>query len=375
MEMKRRKLGISVALGALIATWAMVSPASADTATGTWTQYPTGATEYQAEVQQPINSANTSNWSSKSKGGIPIMYKLSSRTGPAAFESIGSDANPDNDFAFLRFAPDTAMVFNDLTDLTANYAFSLGDCHGGSLRWQVRVDSNSNGTLDPYDPVNNPGGDKAVFIYYGLPASFGNDPDGAGPLSYEGGCKPTSNLGASQSGVNLLSPAEKPVLRFDTSQFNGIFYTDYAGASAAAGTFRVWAASLVLDSGWQYQDRTPNGDQRLAPGTTATVNGNSRTFISSAAGSFVPTCDLPAAFIEVTNIDPYATGVINETTVYPASATDAGDQFRVVDCKYQYVLSIPSLPDGKGTYDVEIEIPDGSPVDTVPNNEVRFDLK
>ena len=85
-----KRLSVSLALGALIVAGLTVSPASAATTTGTWHQYPTGTSEYQAEVQQPINSANTSNWSAKSRGGIPIMYKLSSRTGPAEFQSIGS---------------------------------------------------------------------------------------------------------------------------------------------------------------------------------------------------------------------------------------------------------------------------------------------
>jgi hypothetical protein len=374
--MKRiRNLSVSLALASLVVAGLFVSPALA-AATGTWEQYPNGATEYQAAVQQPINTANTSNWNSKSKGAIPVMFKLSSRVGPAAFESIYSDnpANTANDFAYLSFAPDTAIVFNDLTDLTATYAFSLGDCHGGSLRWQVRVDSNGNGVQDNYDPVLNPNGDKAVFIYYGLPPSFGNDPDGAGPLSYEGGCTPTSNLGASQSGINLLSTTEKPVLRFDTTQFNGIFYNDYTGASAVAGAFRVWRASLVLDSGWQYTDRTPNGDQRLSPGTTATVNGNSRQFISSAGGDFTPTCVLPDATIEVSKNDPVASGDVNEAAVQ-ASLADDGNFFRVVDCKYQYILSIPSLQ-GKGTYEVQIWI-DGVRVPTPgsPNGQVKFDIK
>ena len=79
----------------------------------------------------------------------------------------------------------------------------------------------------------------------------------------------------------------------------------------------------------------------------------------------------------MTKIDPVPSGAINETTVYPQAATDSSDQFRVVDCKYQYILSIPSL-DGKGTYDVEILI-GGNPVPTdpttTPPSEVRFDLK
>ena len=75
----------------------------------------------------------------------------------------------------------------------------------------------------------------------------------------------------------------------------------------------------------------------------------------------------------MTKLDPLPSGTINEATVYPPAATDEGDQFRVIDCKYQYVLSIPSL-EGKGTYDVEILIGDNE-VATVPNPEVRFDLK
>src|SRR6266487_2840456 len=71
------------------------SSASAAVTSGSWVQYPTGVTEYQAEVQQPINSGNTSNWSAKSKGAIPVMFKLSTRPGPAAFESIYAD-NPAN---------------------------------------------------------------------------------------------------------------------------------------------------------------------------------------------------------------------------------------------------------------------------------------
>jgi len=34
---------------------------------------------------------------------------------------------------------------------------------------------------------------------------------------------------------------------------------------------------------------------------------------------------------------------------------DNGTQFRVVDCKYQYILSIPSLK-GSGTYRADIQI-------------------
>ncbi len=127
----------------------------------------------------------------------------------------------------------------------------------------------------------------------------------------------------------------------------------------------------MIGSGWQ--EAYAGGDQILTV-SNATVNDNVYQWNAGGTGAFAPTCDLPKAFIDVTKIDPLPSGTINETTVYPQAAADSSDQFRVVDCKYQYVLSIPSL-DGKGTYDVEIEIPDGNPVPTVPNNEVRFDLK
>jgi len=347
-----RKLIVTLALGALVAAGLVVSSASAATTTGTWTQYPNGATEYQAEVQQPINSANTSNWSAKSKGGIPIMYKLSSRTGPAVFQSIGSDGfegfplvgnggtNYADDFAFESFTPTSPLTFDTITTLSTEYAWVQGDCHGGSLRWQVRTDPNH-----------------ALLIYYGSTPQFGNGADG---------CNPDTG-GVDQSGVNMIGMSD---LRYDTSQYvPGTQYNSYENAKAIMGDLPVTRVTLVIDSGWQ----DTYGDQILTV-SDATVNDNHYQWNAGATGAFAQTCDLPNAFIDISRIDPTPTGDINETTVYPQSSTDAGNQFRVVDCKYQYVLSIPSLP-GKGTYDVEIEIPDGNPLPTVPNPEVRFDLK
>ena len=74
-----------------------------------------------------------------------------------------------------------------------------------------------------------------------------------------------------------------------------------------------------------------------------------------------PTCDLPAATIEVGKGDPVVDGDVNEEPVQ-ASLADDGNAFRVVDCKYQYILSIPSLT-GPGTYEVQIWI-DGVRVPT-----------
>jgi hypothetical protein len=310
--------------------------ASAATTTGTWVQYPTGATAYQAQVQQPINTANTSNWNSKSKGAIPVMFKLSSSTGPAAFESIytdGTDPNPatTNDYSYMSFTPDPAITFNDILTLKTDYAFTLGDCHLGSLRWSVRTSAT-----------------QSVFIYYGDYPSFTD-------------CTTVLN---NQSGMNMIGLSD---LRYDTSQYvGGTFYDSYAGAQALVGTTPVIRVSLVIDSGWA-------GDQRLDVSNT-TVNDNVYQFVSSAGGTFTATCDLPPATIEISQGDPVVSGAVNEAPVQAALADD-GNAFRVVDCKYQYILSIPSLG-AKGTYEIQIWINGGRvPTPGSPGGHVKFDLK
>lgn len=311
-----------------------VGPGSLVHTTGTWAQYPVGAPVYQAQVQQPINTANTSNWSSKSKGGIPVMFKLLEKPGPAAFESIGSDGydgylagNFANDLAYMSFTP-VALTFADIGLLKTDYAFTLGNCHGGSLRWQVRT-----------SPT------QALFIYYG------DEPN------------TTDCTTNSQSGVNMIGFSD---LRYDTSQYpGGTFYDTYAHALTLMGSTPVVRVSLVIDSGWQ--GLSAGTDQRLNVSNT-TVNDS--VYQWNATGDFAPTCDLPDAFIDVTGIDTTPTGAVNESTVYPASTTDTSDQFRVIDCKYQYVLSIPSLH-GIGTYQVAVTFDGTTDVPTV----AQFDLK
>jgi hypothetical protein len=330
---RSKYFSVSLALGALLVAGLLGSSASAATTTaGTWEQYPTGATEYQAQVLQPINTANTSNWSSKSKGAIPVMFSLSSRVGPAAFESIGSDAGTANDYAYLSFTPAAAKTFNDITALKTDYTVTLGNCLGGSLRWSVRTSAT-----------------QSVLIYYGDYPNFTD-------------C--TTN---SQSGTNMIGFSD---LRYDTSQYvGGTFYDSYAHAQTLVGTTPVIRASLVIDSGW-------GGDQRLNVSNT-TVNDNAYQFLSSAGGDFTPTCDLPAApaaTIEVFKNTVGSTGEINEAAVN-ADYADEGNAFRVVDCKYQFILSIPSLL-SKGNYEVQIWL-NGVRLATPgsPGGQVKFDIK
>jgi hypothetical protein len=73
--------------------------------------------------------------------------------------------------------------------------------------------------------------------------------------------------------------------------------------------------------------------------------------------------------IDVNKVSGSTTGPVNEEPVQN-SLTDAGNAFRVVDCKYQYVLSIPSLR-GVGSYKVGVSFDDVTDVPTV----AQFDLK
>jgi hypothetical protein len=319
----------SLALGALLVAGLLASPASAATTTGTWVQYPTGATVYQTQIQQPINTGNTSNWSSKSKGAIPVMFTLSSGTGQAAFESIFNDnpTNTANDYAFVSFAPSPGLIFSQITNLSTTYAFTLGNCHGGSLRWEIDTAAGN------------------LFIYYGDLPNFTD-------------CTTTN-----QSGTNMIN---QPDLRYDTTQLGGTFYDTYANAVSLMGSSQIEDAALVIDSGW-------GGDQRLNISNT-TVNDNAYQFVSSGGSVFTPTCALPAATIQVSMLSPNVDGSINEEPVQ-GSLADDGNVFRVVDCKYQYILSIPSLL-GKGTYRVEILINNVSVLTPgSPGGQVKFDIK
>jgi hypothetical protein len=128
-------------------------------------------------------------------------------------------------------------------------------------------------------------------------------------------------------------------------------------------------ASLVIGSGWQNGNWLPGtpdgtGNQRLNV-SNSKVNDNEYDFVSAAGSDFTPTCDLPAADIRLTKSDPTPDGIINEAPVQQ-NLVDNGTAFRVVDCKYQYILSIPALktatnPTIAGTYRIEILIDGNSP--------------
>src|SRR5262249_26159665 len=181
-------LTLSYAMATALADQVVTTP------NGTWDAYPGQSATYQAAVQQPINADGSSNFKANGRAVIPVKFALFQGTGPFVFESIGSDTDTANDSSYVSFTPNTPVTFNDITALSAVYAFTEGNCHGGALRWQVRT-----------SPT------QAVFIYYGDYPNFTD-------------C--TTN---SQSGTNMINMAD---LRYDTTQYGGTFYDTYANAKA-----------------------------------------------------------------------------------------------------------------------------------------------
>jgi hypothetical protein len=314
MGIKRTTLRSLTALAATLVVAAVVGTSAGastttTTANGTWEAYPGQSSSYQTAVQQPINADGSSNFKANGKTVIPVKFALSQGIAPLVFESIYADnpANTDNDVSYLSFTPSSPLLFKDITRLSATYAFSLGNCHGGSLRWSVRV-----------SPT------QSVFIYYGDYPNF-TDCSGAN----------------SQSGTNMIGLSD---LRYDTSQVGGTFYDTYAHAVALVGEMPIIRASLVLDSGW-------GGDQRL---TLSSATVNSDTFTPAPSSAPAPTCNLPSdATIKITKVDGTPSGDVNEPlTIQP---NDSNGVFRVVDCKLMYNLATSSLS-GVGTYKVYVVI-------------------
>ena len=305
----KKSLKISIGAAVLCCVASLVSTASADqvvaTQHGTWTAYPGQSTTYQVAVQQPINTDGTSKFKANGKAVIPVKFAMSQGTGPFVFESIGSDVPTDNDYSYLSFAPNTPVTFNDITELSAVYAFTKGNCHGGSLRWQVRTSA-----------------DKVLFIYYGDYPNF------------------TDCTTSSQTGANMIGLGD---LRYDTTQYGGTFYDTYANAKALMGNLPITRVSLVLDSGW-------GGDQSLTL-TTAKVAtaAYAETFTTQAESSMTPICPTREAFFGFSKVGVTPPGVPNEAmTIQPQ---DSDGVFRIVDCKYMYNLATSSLM-GAGTYEV-----------------------
>jgi hypothetical protein len=229
----------------------------------------------------------------------------------------------------------STLTFNDIVNVSANYAFTLGTCGVGSLRWTIAVLHN--------------GVTQNVHVYYG-------DPGGAQECTLNSG-----------SGQNLITTSAAPN-RFEMQGGfgGGPVYTTYAATQAVVGTDRVVAARLILDSGWSLDQRanvssiTVN-DNTFVPKTTET------TTTTAVTGPYARTCNLPAAELRWSKDDPVPDGAINEAeSIQP---NDAGLYYRQVDCKYIYNLAVSSLS-GQGTYRTFVRI-NGQNIEA----PAKFDLR
>lgn len=344
--MRRFFVLLATAALALAAAVPLAANTVVTTDNGTWNAYPGQSASYAGAVQQPLNVDGSSNFKANGKAVIPVKFALSQGTGAFVFQSIWSDGSSStypgtNDFSFLSFRPSSAFTFADLSGLSAVYAFTEGDCAGGSLRWQVRVDVGNDGLT---------ANDGNIFVYYGATPQFGN-----GGVN---GCTPTSAAGDDGSGDNLINT---PVteLRYDTSQLvSGTQYNTYAGALAIASTYPVLRAGLYLDSGWADSDGVAGQDDQVVNLTSATVSvgGTSpytETFTPQPASAMTPICPTDEATISVSKVDGLPSGIVNDlTSIQPK---DDDGIFRIVDCKYMYNLATSSLS-GVGTYTVSATI-------------------
>lgn len=294
---------------------------------GTWTLYPSPYS-YMTQVLAPLAADGSSTFSVK-RGVIPVQFSLTAGTN-VVFQSIGSNTSTADDASSLTYVPKAPLTFSQLSSLKANYTFTTGDCHGGSLRWSIVT------------PMGN------AFIYYGLPPEAGN--------GGTGGCTPTSAGGQDQSGTEMIANS---VIQYDTSQIKGgTYFSNYSDALKLLGSATVSQVILVLDSGWQ-QCSTAGasgcGDQIL---TLGNVTVNSDTFLPPATSAPAGVCTLPSAQISVSLLP---TNNSNGSTVTPTSVSNADTTgyFRTADCHYMYNLDVSSLP-GAGTYSVGAVINGGS---------------
>jgi hypothetical protein len=308
-------------------------PVWAQSTAGTWSHFPAQTPVFTAVVRPPIKANGTSVFNDGSV--IAVKFKLMTGSGVFLFESVWSNNFPeegesilDDDYAALTFAPAGSLTFNDITNLTADYAFTMGNCQGGSLRWSVTFDLVGDNPFPPGEGEPDPrSNDQSVFIYYGGHPNFTDCTTGAD----------------NQSGVNMIGLSD---LRYDTSQVGGTFYDTYANAQTLVGTEPVVGVTLVVDSGWMQDEFGAYKDQSVAL-TSAQVNDN--VFVP-VTGEPTSTCTLPPAAITVV-----------EDINGPADPATA--QFRLNDsffgntnqCTYTYNLVTSSLF-GPGHYSVYVVI-------------------
>jgi hypothetical protein len=163
------------------------------------------------------------------------------------------DVGATNDASGATFTDTGVTTFASITTLSAEFNVTDDDCKAGSPRFQIRV--------------LTPSGEKNVFAHLGPAPSFT-------------GCSPNT---WTVSG-NLVGSVDG---RFDTGQAGGSAVATYAQALALVGSYQVTGLSIVVDSGWAFDDKEQTVMVR-------NVKVNSSTFFEPATTPTPPSGLNPA---------------------------------------------------------------------------------
>jgi hypothetical protein len=229
----------------------------------------------------------------------------------------------------------------NITNLTADFSWLLGNNHTGSMRWSIVT------------PDGN------VFVYYGdLSGTFQSGTDG--------------------TGINMATVTDA---RVEGSGFAGTplydTWSDVLSRTAPSGTVSnepVSEIDLVVDAGYAGTQKVQLSDVSI------TANGNTSEYVPGTVTGSTSSSDsdgpwsnttAPAMYIDVAQTSGGTPGTVDETTY--AGVGDTGGQFSVAGGTYKYNLSTSSLP-GAGTYQVSM---DPSPAHTSPitTSPGTFELK
>ncbi|HEX4951680.1 MAG TPA: hypothetical protein VFZ34_33790 [Blastocatellia bacterium] len=123
------------------------------------------------------------------------------------------------------YLPDHTLRFKDLHTLSTDYRRIVGDCGGGSMRWEIGLDTDGDGEING-----------RLFVYFGQPYRFDR-------------CSTTwVNTG------NFIGPFFEE--RWDLTQFRGRFYSTYRDARNLLSEALVCYIILVVDGAW-FPDPNP----------------------------------------------------------------------------------------------------------------------
>lgn len=159
------------------------------------------------------------------------VVKISSRPDRYAFQLLSWDSQGILGSG-ISYSSTQPLTFEQVTELSCDYAAVEGGIGGGSPRWAIGIDVDGNGVFQ-----QGVGGDGYVFVYFGpVDNGFHEAPSDA-----------WSNTG------NLMAATDN---RFDCNQLGSTnYYDNYATALSLAGGKRVMKLFLVIDSGWLFDQQ------------------------------------------------------------------------------------------------------------------------